>query len=71
MTLKEAQKQWNDAIQLKVTHKPYSVTAANLEKWAGQSWNDPIKPLFIQVGKTSSRIIYSRQAAKEERREEL
>lgn len=66
MTLKEAQKKWNDAVQLKVKHAPHSVTEEQLVKWAGQSWNDPIKPLSVRVGKTTSSIIYSRQAAKEE-----
>nr|DAG12400.1 MAG TPA: hypothetical protein [Caudoviricetes sp.] len=63
MTLKQAQKQYDDAIQMTVKHKPNSVTAAQLEKWAQQSWNVPIKVLFTSVGKTSSRVIYSRKAA--------
>jgi hypothetical protein len=67
MTLKEAQKKWDDAILLKVSHKPYSVTADDLIKWAGQSWNEPVKPLFVKAGKTSSRIIYSKKAAREEK----
>jgi hypothetical protein len=69
MTLKEAQKKWDDAIQMKLFHKPYSVTIENIIKWAGQSWDVPIKPLFVKIGKTSSRIIYSKAAAKEESRQ--
>ncbi|MDR2915593.1 MAG: hypothetical protein LBV74_12300 [Tannerella sp.] len=69
MTLKEAQKEWYDAISMKVSHKANSVTEEQLIKWAGQSWNIPIKPLFIKIGKTSSRIIYSKLAAKEEERQ--
>ena len=69
MTLKEAQKQWDDAIEMKISHKPNSVTKEQLIKWAGQSWDNPIKPLFIKIGKTSSRIIYSKLAAKEDLRQ--
>lgn len=64
MTLKEAENLYDDAVQLKVTHTANSVTEAQLIKWAGQSWNEPIKVLFVHVGKTVSRIIYSRKAAK-------
>lgn len=69
MTLKEAQKKWDDAIQMKVTHKANSVSAEELTKMASGSWNVPIKVLFVKVGVTSSRLIYSRQAAKEEKRQ--
>lgn len=64
MTLKQAQKQFDDAVQMTVKHKLGSVTEEQLRKWAQQSWNVPIKILFIKVGKTSSRVIYSREAAK-------
>jgi hypothetical protein len=69
MTLREAQKKWDDAIQLKCTHKRDSVSEELLIKWAGQSWDDPIKLLYVKVGRTCSRIIYSRLAAKEESRQ--
>lgn len=64
MTLKEAQKKYDDAIQMTVKHKPDSVTEEQLKKWAQQSWAVPVKVLFAKVGKTSSRVIYSREAAK-------
>lgn len=64
MTLKEAQKKYDDAILMTVKHEPNSVTEEQLKKWAQQSWAVPIKVLFAKVGKTSSRVIYSREAAK-------
>jgi hypothetical protein len=69
MTLKEAQKKWDDAIQMTVKHKPYSVTEDQLIKWVGQSWTEPVKVLFVKDGKTSSHIIYSILAAREEERQ--
>jgi hypothetical protein len=69
MTLKEAQKKWDDAIEMKYTHTPYSITEQFLEKAAQQSWKEPVKVLFVKSGKTKSRIIYSRMAAKEEARQ--
>ena len=64
MTLKEAQKKYDDAILMTVKHKSDSVPEEQLSKWAQQSWAVPIKVLFTKVGKTSSRIIYSREAAR-------
>jgi hypothetical protein len=69
MNLKQVQEKWDDATSLTVSHKPYSVTEEQLIKWASQSWDVPVKPLFVQVGKTRSRIIYSRAAAREEARQ--
>jgi hypothetical protein len=69
MTLKEAQKKWDDAIKMTVKHKPYSVTEDQLIKWAAQSLSVPVKVLFVKAGKTSSRIIYSISAAGEEERQ--
>jgi hypothetical protein len=65
MTLKEAQKKWDDAILMEASYKPYSVTEKDLIEWAGQSWDEPIIPLFVKAGKTSGRIIYSKKAAYE------
>lgn len=69
MTLKEAQKEWDDAIEMRCTHKPYSVTESFLKKAVQQSWNEPVEVLFVRIGKTSSRIIYSRMAAKKLRKQ--
>lgn len=65
MTLKQARKLCEDAVELKVKHAPNSVTEEQLIKWAGHIWIDPIKALFVSIGKTTSRIIYCRQAAKQ------
>lgn len=69
MTLKEAQKKWDDAIQMKVEHAPNSVTKDDLIKWSSGSYKEPIRVLYIKIGKRTSQIIYSREAAKEEQRQ--
>ncbi|MDR1339395.1 MAG: hypothetical protein LBK58_05010 [Prevotellaceae bacterium] len=69
MTLEQAQEKWDDAVSLKISHKPNSVTEAQLIDWANKSCDEPVKPLFIKVGRTNSRIIYSRAAAREESRQ--
>jgi hypothetical protein len=69
MTLREAQKEWDDAILMKISHKANSVNKYDLIKWAGQSSKEPVKALFIKIGVRSSQIIYSKMAAKEERRQ--
>lgn len=69
MTLKEAQKKWDDAIQMKVEHALNSVTENDLIKWASGPRKEPIRVLHIKIGKRCSQIIYSREAAKEEQRQ--
>lgn len=69
MTLKEAQKKWDDAIQMKVEHAPNSVTKDDLIKWSSATYKEPIRVLYIKIGKRCSQIIYSREAAKEEQRQ--
>lgn len=69
MTLKQAQQKWDDAIQMKVEHAPNSVTEGDLRRWAERSSPEPSIALFIKIGKTTSRIIYSRLAKKEEQRQ--
>lgn len=69
MTLKEAQQKWDDAIQMKVEHAPNSVSEENLRRWVEKSYKEPIKILFVKIGKISSRIIYSSLAEKEEQRQ--
>jgi hypothetical protein len=66
MTLKEAQKKWEDAIEMKCMHKPYAVTTKILTASVARNG---AKVLFMSIGKTSSRIIYSQMAAKEEARQ--
>ena len=64
MTLEQAQKQYADALQLKLQHKPYCMTPNRIQSMGtGLFGKDkPAKILFQQIGKTSSRIIASRQA---------
>lgn len=69
MTLQQAQKKWADAIQMRVEHAPNSVNGDDLRRWAERSSSYPVKVLFILIGYKSSRIIYSRLAAKEEQRQ--
>ena len=63
MNLKEAKKIWPDAISLTLKHNPNNMTESSLIKMTSQLWNDPVKPVFIKIGKASSRIIYSKLAA--------
>jgi len=69
MNLKEAQKIWPDAISLTLKHNPENMTEASLIRMTSQLWNDPVKPVFIKIGKTSSRIIYSKLAAQSDIRQ--
>jgi hypothetical protein len=66
MTLKEAQRKWSDATEMKCMHKPYVMTTEILTASAERNG---ARVLFMSIGKTSSRIIYSRMAAKEEARQ--
>jgi len=51
MTLKQAQQKWDDAIQMKVEHAPNSVSEENLKRWVERSCKEPIKILFVKIGK--------------------
>jgi uncharacterized DUF497 family protein len=66
MTLKEAQRKWDDAIEMRCRHKPYAMSEEIL---IASAERNSTKVLFMLIGKTSSRIIYSRMAAKEEARQ--
>ncbi|KAA6352399.1 hypothetical protein EZS27_000349 [termite gut metagenome] len=68
MTLREAQKLWDDAIVTTITYKPGTMTEDGL-KPLGQHWNTPAKILFMKIGKCSSRIISSRLAYESEQRQ--
>jgi hypothetical protein len=68
MTLKEAQKKWEDATEMKCMHKPFSISTEIL---TADATRNGAKVLFMSIGKTSSRIIYSRMAAEEEKNNEF
>ena len=65
MTLKEAQKKWEDAIQMSVSFKRDSITEEELAKMATVS-NINSKVLFCEVKRTTGRCITSVLAKKEE-----
>ena len=69
MTLKQAQKQYDDALYTEVTHKPNAMTVEDLialgKTHYRMRYNKPCKVLFAQVGKRKSRIITSLKAATE------
>lgn len=62
-TLAQAQKDYPDAIQAKLTHDPYCMTPAILIG-IGESMchKEKSKVLFYKVGKCVSRVISSREA---------
>lgn len=68
MTLKEAQKEWEDAIQMSVSFKRDSITEEELAKMATAS-NINSKVLFCEVKRTTGRCITSVLAKKEEDRQ--
>lgn len=61
MTIKQAQKQYDDAVQIKIAHEADMMTKGRLIKLAGL--DETSKILFIHVGKTVSRVISSKKAA--------
>ena len=65
MTLKQAQKQHDDAISTEVTHKPNTMTIEQLTAFGQMHYSKPSKVLFAQIGKRKSRIITSLKAATE------
>jgi hypothetical protein len=66
MTLRQAQKQYSDAICTIVTHKPNTMTMECLTSIGQMYYSKPSKVLFAQVGVRRSRIITSLKAATNE-----
>ena len=62
MTLKQAQKQYDDAIGTEVTHKPNTMTIEQLISFGQMHYSRPSKVLFAQIGVRRSRIITSLKA---------
>lgn len=62
-TLAQAQKDYPDAIQAKLTHDPYCMTSAKLIR-IGETigHKEKSKVLFYKIGKCVSRVISSREA---------
>jgi hypothetical protein len=63
MTLDQALEKWPDAIQMKIKHQPYWMTKEQLIAVAEKNSS---KAVFISIGKTSSRVIFSRKAKESE-----
>lgn len=61
MTIKQAQKQYDDAVEIKIAHEADMMTKGRLIKLVGL--DETSKILFIHVGKTVSRVISSKKAA--------
>jgi hypothetical protein len=64
MTLRQAQKQYDDAIGTYVSHKAYSMTIEELISIANMHYSEPCKVLFAKISKNRSRIITSLKAAR-------
>jgi len=71
MTLAQAQKLFEDSIQMKTQHKPYSMTEGRIKLFAENLFgkDKPSKVLFSKIGKGSSTIIISHMAYVEEQRQ--
>jgi hypothetical protein len=70
MTLAQAQKDWDDAIQMKTQHKPYSMNEQLLKQFSSSLFGaKPTKVLFTKIGKGSSTIIVSHLAYLEDQRQ--
>jgi hypothetical protein len=63
MTLKQAQKQYDDAISTTVKHEANAMTFELLISIGKMHFSKPSKVLFAQVGVRSSRVITSSKAA--------
>jgi hypothetical protein len=68
MTLKQAQQQYDDALQMKCRHRPYCMSVGQMIKIGEglRGTENPSKVLFVNVGKCCSTVISSRQAFLEE-----
>ena len=66
MTLKQAQKLYDDSVQAKMTHADYCMTQSQLEYIGRTMWgftpDKQAKVLFTKVGKRVSVVIASREA---------
>lgn len=66
MTLKQAQKLYDDSVQAKITHADYCMTQSQLEYIGRTTWgftpDKQAKVLFTKVGKRVSVVIASREA---------
>lgn len=56
MTIKQAQKRYSDAVEIKIAHESNIMTEVRLKRLA--KIDDSMEVLFIKIGKTVSRIIY-------------
>lgn len=56
MTIKQAQKRYSDAVEIKIAHEANIMTEVRLKRLA--KIDDSMEVLFIKIGKTVSRIIY-------------
>lgn len=65
MTLKQAQAIYPDAVLMSLKHKANAFTMDELIKYASTSFCIPIKILYAKVGKTSSRVIYTKVVTNE------
>jgi hypothetical protein len=63
MTLRQAQKQYDDAISTTVTHKPNTMTLEQLVGIGQMHYSKPCKVLFMEIGVKKSTIITSLKAA--------
>lgn len=68
MTLQQAQKKFDDAIEMSVTFKVNTVSEAELRKWAIAS-NTQSKVLFCEIDSTTGCCITSRKAFIEDQRQ--
>jgi len=71
MTLAQAQKLFDDAIEMKAQHAPYAMTEEKIGLFAANIFgkDKPSKVLFSKIGKGSSTIIVSHMAYVEEQRQ--
>jgi hypothetical protein len=71
MTLAQAQKEFDDAIEMKTEHGKDVMTEAKINSFAANIFgkDKPAKVLFSQIGKYSSRIIVSHMAYLEDQRQ--
>ena len=71
MTLAQVQKEFDDAIQMKTQHSPYSMTEEKIKSFAANLFGKetPVKVLFSKIGKGSSLVIVSHMAYLEDQRQ--
>jgi len=71
MTLAQAQKLFDDSIEMKAQHAPYAMTEEKIGLFAANIFgkDKPAKVLFSKIGKGSSTIIVSHMAYLEEQRQ--